>query len=78
MKADYEKMLTSTRAAAIEAMLAGGDDDAPKRKTAKEMGVTGAKALELVRKPMGSVEIPLATERPLATDNLLENTGGVL
>jgi len=53
MKADYEKMLASTRKKAIEAMLAGDDESAPKRKTAKEMGVSGEKALELVRKPMG-------------------------
>lgn len=64
MKADYEKMLTSTRAKAIEAMLAGGDGDAPKRKTAKEMGVTGEKALELVRKPMGPFNWALFTPDP--------------
>lgn len=52
MKADYEKMLSDTRIKAIEAMLSG-DAEAPKRKTAKELGVSAEKALELVRKPMG-------------------------
>lgn len=53
MKADYERMLSSARQKVIEAMLKG-DGDTEKRKTAKEMGVTGEKALELVRKPMGA------------------------
>jgi hypothetical protein len=48
MKADYENMVAATRAKAIAAMLKG-EGDAPKRKTAKEMGVSAEKALELVR-----------------------------
>eukprot|EP00039_Didymoeca_costata_P021734 m.2888 g.2888 ORF g.2888 m.2888 type:complete len:526 (-) comp2609_c0_seq2:796-2373(-) len=53
MKADYEKMISDARQKAIEAMIKG-DDETAKRKTAKEMGVSGERALELVRKPMGA------------------------
>lgn len=67
MKADYEKMLASTRKKAIEAMLAGDDESAPKRKTAKEMGVSGEKALELVRKPMGTFRVLLFCARCISS-----------
>ena len=40
MKADYEKMVAEVRKKAIEALLASDAGDAPKRKTAKEMGVS--------------------------------------
>lgn len=67
MKADYEKMLAATRAKAIEAMLKG-DGETEKRKTAKDLGVSGEKALELVRKPMGAFNWALFKPDPTTLD----------
>eukprot|EP00051_Salpingoeca_urceolata_P017473 m.238046 g.238046 ORF g.238046 m.238046 type:complete len:465 (-) comp18964_c0_seq2:57-1451(-) len=52
MKKDYENMLQQSQKVALEALISG--EDAPKRKTAKALGIGADEALKLVRTPMGA------------------------
>eukprot|EP00041_Stephanoeca_diplocostata_P035984 m.1292102 g.1292102 ORF g.1292102 m.1292102 type:complete len:583 (-) comp24786_c0_seq35:3142-4890(-) len=74
IKADYESMLTKSRQNEIEALIKG-DDDTPKRKTAKEMGVSAKEALDLVNKPMGAFNWALFL--PDASDLTLWDAGSL-